>query len=229
MKLGKCGVRFAIVIPVFNEAETIRAVVSGVSVFGSVIVVDDGSTDNSGQLAHAVGALVVSHEKNRGYDQAIASGLARAVAEGFDFAITVDGDGQHESVCIENFRLELMDGGDLVVGIRDRHQRFSETVFAGLAKVLWGISDPLCGMKGYRLSRLKGIGNLSSYPSVGSELTIRAVRSCWNIRQVPVRTRDRSDNSRLGTNVYANWLIIRAMIMGVLWARAYTVKNEVGI
>ena len=213
--------RIAIVIPAFNESESISEVVKRISVFGLAIVVNDGSIDNTQQLALEAGALVVSHEVNRGYDIALASGLAKALEEEFDFAITMDGDGQHEPARIESFLCELLDGADLVVGMRDRFQRVSETLFAFFARLFWGISDPLCGMKGYRLSKLKGVGSLCSYASIGTELTIRAVRSGWNVRQVFVKTRDRKDKSRFGAGIVANWLIFRAMMLGIFLARAH--------
>jgi glycosyltransferase involved in cell wall biosynthesis len=213
--------RVAIVIPAFNESATISEVVSAISALGIAIVVNDGSHDKTEQLAREAGALVVSHEVNLGYDLALASGLAKAIEEEFDFAITVDGDGQHESARIESFLIELLDGGDVVVGIRDKFQRVSEIVFAFFASKLWGISDPLCGMKGYRLSKLKGVANLCSYMSIGTELTIRAVRSGWIVRQVAVKTHDRKDKPRFGTGFFANWLILRAMLLGLIRAQAF--------
>jgi glycosyltransferase involved in cell wall biosynthesis len=219
-------VRVAIVIPALNEAKVIASVVKEISVYGSVIVVNDGSTDDTENIARSAGALVVSHDKNYGYDAAVATGLANAMAGDFDFAITVDGDGQHSPACIEGLVLELCNGADLVVGIRDRFQRVSEKVFAYLAAVLWGISDPLCGMKGYRLSKLRGVGSLCSYPSIGTELAVRAVRSGWSVRQVFVMTRTRMDKSRLGGDFGANWMILRGMIIGLLWARGFNVKKN---
>jgi glycosyltransferase involved in cell wall biosynthesis len=221
------NVRVVILIPAFNEAEIIGAVVSTVSLFGEVIVVNDGSTDDTEYVARSVGAVVVSHEANRGYDYALATGLARAVAENFDFAITVDGDGQHDPERIQDFINELLYGADVVIGIRDRFQRISERVFAGMTKILWGISDPLCGMKGYRLSKLNASGGLCSYRSIGTEIVIRAARSGWSIRQVSVKTRDRNGRSRFGAGFLANWLIFRAMGLGLFRAKAYAPKAEV--
>lgn len=226
MKLDKRAARVAIVIPAFNEQEAISAVVSGISAYGTAIVVNDGSTDNTEHVAGAAGAIVVSHEVNCGYDNALATGLAKALAEQFDFAITLDGDGQHEPVLIESFLFELMDGADLVIGIRDRYQRVAEEAFAVLATILWAITDPLCGMKGYRLSKLKGMDSLCSYPSIGTELAIRAVRSGWNIRQVAVNTHDRNGRSRFGAGLYANWIILRAMFLGLFRAKAHTAHSE---
>ena len=229
MKFDKRAARIAIVIPAFNEQEAISAVVSGISAYGTAIVVNDGSTDNTEQVAGAAGAVVVSHEVNRGYDNALATGLVVAVAEQFDFAITLDGDGQHEPVLIESFLFELMDGADLVIGIRNRYQRVAEKIFAVLATTLWAISDPLCGMKGYRLSKLKGMDSLCSYPSIGTELVIRAVRSGWNIRQLAINTRGRNGRSRFGSGLYANWIILRAMLMGLFRAKAHTAHSEMGL
>lgn len=213
--------KVAIVIPALNEEDSIFSVVSGLLDLGTAIVVDDGSTDRTSWLAREAGAYVVTHEVNQGYDTALVSGLETAVADGFDFAITFDGDGQHDPALIRSLLRELLNGADLVVGIRNSFQRPSEKLFAGLAKILWGISDPLCGMKGYRLSKLKGVGSLCSYPSIGTELTIRAARSGWRVRQVPITTRGRKGTSRFGEGFHANRLILQAMILGLVKARAY--------
>lgn len=221
MKLPERLDKVSIILPAFNEAQTISQVISAVSIYGKPIVVNDGSTDKTEQLARSAGALIVSHDVNLGYDEALASGLARAVAEEFEFAIIIDADGQHDPSQIYNFLQELLEGADLVVGIRKRFQRISESLFAFVASILWGIKDPLCGMKGYRLSRLTSRSVLSSYSSIGTELTIRAARSGWNIRQVPVPTRNRRDKSRFGDNMLADVLIIRSMLMGLCLARSY--------
>ena len=222
MSLLTKPVKVAFVIPALNESEAISGVVMGVSFYGKAIVVDDGSTDETGKLARTAGAIVVTHDINYGYDTAIASGLARAIAEGFDIAITVDGDGQHDPSIIDSVLQEFREGADLIVGVRDKMQRVSEMLFGGITEIFWNISDPLCGMKGYRLSRLKAIGDLNSYLSIGTELTIRAARSKWEIRQVRVATYERKGISRFGSNFYANCLILRAMIFGLLWAKAYS-------
>lgn len=214
--------KVAFIIPALNEYETIANVVGSISKFGIAIVVDDGSVDETGVLARAAGARVVRHELNLGYDSALATGLAVAFAEGFDFAITVDGDGQHDTARIEIIINELLDGADLVVGVRDKFQRISEKLFAFVSWKLWGIKDPLCGLKGYCLNKFKAVDCRSSYPSIGTEIAIRAARSGWDIRQVSIMTRNRNGNSRIGSVFKANWLILRSLFLSFIYAPSFS-------
>lgn len=210
--------KVVIIIPAFNESETIGNCVNIMLNYGDVFVIDDGSTDETGCIAQLAGALVITHETNKGYDQALVSGLSRALLEEFEIAVTIDADGQHDPSMINYMIQEIYSGADVVVGVRDRFQRYSEAIFACGAKALWGISDPLCGLKAYKLSELKSIGALYTYASIGTELIIRASISNLNIKEVPVLTRAREGRSRFGSGIRANWLIIRAMFLGVLYS-----------
>ena len=87
--------RFLIVIPALNEEKTIEFVVTGASQFADVLVVDDGSSDDTGALAKSAGAHVASNGTPRGYEAAISTGLAIALSRGYQFVITMDADGQH--------------------------------------------------------------------------------------------------------------------------------------
>lgn len=205
----------ALVIPALNESRTIEEVVAGASQFGRVIVVDDGSTDETGRIAENAGAIVVKHPSNRGYDRALASGLQKAIDAGYQYAITVDADGQHRSDTIRQIFARLSDGAELVVGNRDRHQRVSEVLFSCVSHVLWRIADPLCGVKGYKLERLRSVTPLWTYDSVGTELTLIGVRSGWRVDQIPVRTNVRRGPSRFGGGIRANWIIFKALVAGL--------------
>lgn len=88
--------RVAAVIPAYNEAATIRDVVTrALTQCPHVIVVDDGSTDGTAQRLAGLGATVLRHENNRGKAAALFSGFERALADDVDAVITLDGDGQH--------------------------------------------------------------------------------------------------------------------------------------
>lgn len=205
----------AIIIPALNEAETIASVVISVGKYGTVIVVDDGSTDDTGRIASDNGAIVVRHPINKGYDQSLADGLQFASDRNFEFAITLDADGQHRANLIEPILCAFMSGHDLVVGCRDKRQRFSEMVFAWYATVVWKVSDPLCGAKGYKLSTLRVVCPLRTYDSVGTELAILASRSGWKIAQFPIIMTERVGASRFGSGIKANWKILKALGDGI--------------
>jgi glycosyltransferase involved in cell wall biosynthesis len=205
--------RIAVVIPALNEARTIAAVVAAVSACGRAIVVDDGSSDDTAELARRAGADVVSHPRNLGYDDALNSGFAHADALGCEYAVTCDADGQHNLQQIAEFIALLDEGHDLVLGVRDRRPRVSEQLFAFVARRLWGLSDPMCGMKAYRMSLYRRWRCFDSVRSIGSELAIRGAAA--GVRVVERRTvvRDRADAPRIGNSLKANFRILRAMCM----------------
>ena len=81
----------AIVIPAFNENETIIDVILSVQKYGDVIVVDDGSLDSTIESAKSTSAIIISHEKNLGYEASISSGINYAINEKYQYIITIDG------------------------------------------------------------------------------------------------------------------------------------------
>jgi glycosyltransferase involved in cell wall biosynthesis len=90
-------VSHVIVIPVFNEAASLAAVVAGARCYGPVVVVDDGSLDQSAEVAARAGAEVVRHPRRMGKGRAIRTGFESARARGADLVVTLDGDGQHDA------------------------------------------------------------------------------------------------------------------------------------
>jgi glycosyltransferase involved in cell wall biosynthesis len=208
--------RVGLVIPAFNEAETIGAVVERLKDLGRVIVVDDGSKDATADIARGRGADVVVHSVNNGYDGALNSGFSRANELGCDYVITVDADGQHPADLVPKYVAALENGADMVVGIRDHVPRISERVFQIMARVLYGIQDPLCGMKGYRIGLYRSLGWFDSYKSIGTELMLHAARGGAKIVEFPVPTRPRKGQARIGNVLRANCIIFRAAGFGLI-------------
>ncbi len=208
--------RIGIVIPALNESATIEGVVKGAIRYGTPIVVDDGSKDNTSQLATDAGAIVVSHNQNRGYDFALDSGFKKADELGVEIIITLDADGQHDPSLIQKFIDGIDAGADIVVGERHDRQRFSEHLFAWYTNFRFGIKDPLCGMKAYRKEVYNSLGHFDSYGSIGTELMIYAARNHFIFNQVFIQVRERQGKPRFGQLFTANYKIISAMLFS-LW------------
>ena len=202
-----------VVIPAFNEAGTIANVVALCNVYGRSIVIDDGSTDDTGDVAGAAGADVVRHLINKGYDAALESGFQQAAKLGCKYVITIDADGQHDPTLLAKFCSLLDAGADIVIGNRNERPRLAEVCFALLTHFLYGLRDSLCGLKGYRMSIYEKLGHFDSYNSIGTELSLFAVRNGFLMVQVPISVRERIDCPRFGRRLHANYKILRAMLL----------------
>lgn len=205
----------AIIIPAYNEAATIEQVVRKVCPFGRVIVVSDGSKDQTATLARQAGAIVVDLPQNRGYDGALDAGFETAATLDVDGMLTMDADGQHPEQLIPAFIEKLSTTADVVVGTRDRQQRLGETITCWVGKFL-GIGDPLCGMKGYRRAVYKALGHFDRQKSIGTELLLFAAKNGFKIEQINVLTRPRIGLSRFGGSYRANLAILKALCKAIL-------------
>ena len=206
--------KIAIVIPAFNEEATIFDVVQSVKEYGIVIVVSDASSDNTEQEVIRAGAVMVNHKKNKGYDGALNSGFIKAKELNCDAVITFDADGQHSSESIQEYIDLLEQGFSVVIGVRNRLQRVSESIFSWFAIRRWGIEDPLCGMKAYHIDVFNQLGFFDSYKSIGTELSIFAANQNIKIAQHRVKITGRQDVPRLGGRIFTNMVILRSLWIG---------------
>jgi glycosyltransferase involved in cell wall biosynthesis len=113
---------YLVLIPAFNEEQRIASVIAAIhnAVPGAeILVVNDGSRDNTAAAARRAGAIVVSHPFNMGYGAAIQTGYKYARDKGYDFLIQLDADGQHDPACIPALLAPVMAGtADIAIGSR---------------------------------------------------------------------------------------------------------------
>src|SRR5690554_5796804 len=108
----------SVVIPAKNEAGALRPLINrlkGISAVSEIIVVDDGSTDDTAKVSAEAGAIVVKHPYSKGNGAAIKSGARAATG---DILVFMDGDGQHRAEDVSRLLAKLAEGFDLVVGAR---------------------------------------------------------------------------------------------------------------
>lgn len=206
--------RIAILIPAFNEERTVGDVITGSLRFGDVFVSDDGSTDSTSDSSRAHGATVISQGANYGYSSALSFGLAFLLEQGYQLIVTLDADGQHDPGDIAHFVNGLMSDSDIVVGRRLKRARLMEKIFGLLTASLSNVSDPLCGMKGFRAELLQDKGELETYESVGTELLVYAIAKHYRVTTVPIIERSRADSPRFAKTLEANVLISLALAKG---------------
>jgi glycosyltransferase involved in cell wall biosynthesis len=110
-----------ILIPAYNEGQRVAAVVEGARAHGlPVLVVDDGSSDDTAAVAEVAGATVIRQPHNQGKGAALKQGFAWALEQGFDHILTLDADGQHDPAEIPLFlEANVRDAGDLLIGMRN--------------------------------------------------------------------------------------------------------------
>jgi glycosyltransferase involved in cell wall biosynthesis len=204
----------SVVIPCLNEAESIttcvvaaRAALDEGGYLGEVIVVDNGSTDGSGQLAEAAGATVIT-EPRRGYGNAYLAGLSAARGT---YIVMLDADLTYDAAELPRFIHELEDGGDLVLGNRMEgiqpgampwlHQHVGNPVLTGLLNSLFGtdVRDAHCGMRAVRRDILPQLDLRTTGMELASEMVIRAAKAGLDIRQFPIEYHRREGESKLST------------------------------
>jgi glycosyltransferase involved in cell wall biosynthesis len=205
--------KIAILIPAYNEKKTISKVINSAKKFGVPLVVDDGSTDSTYKKAKISNVIIVRHPHNRGYEESLYSGLNEAKKRKFKYVIVMDADGQHNAKFLKKYILEFSRGAELVLGYRENYQRPAEIIFSIAGKFLWGIKDPLCGMKGYKVSTLTKILLKKQTNSIGTELCIRLIKLGANFSQIPIKIIPREDCSRFGNGFILNLKMILNLLI----------------
>ena len=201
------------VIPALNEDEKIGRIVTDVSKHADyVIVVDDGSTDQTGQRAREAGAVVVKHGENKGYDRSIDDGFGKAETLGATVVFTFDADGQHFAADIPKVLAPIQSGSaDVVVGARPTKARISEYLFGMYTTIRINVGDPLCGFKAYHIDVYRDAGYFDSYSTIGTQLMLYAAKNGYDIKQVYIQHAEREDESRFGQSLGANLKIIQGI------------------
>lgn len=188
-----------VAIPAYNEEENILGVVSKASLHvNQVIVIDDGSTDKSAELAKKGGAVVLAHDINKGKGIALNTALEYVKKSNADILVFLDGDGQHNPEEIPIIIEQVLNGhADLVIGSRFLASNYIPKYRLIGQKILNMFTNFGCGIKvsdsqsGFRALSRKAIDCFSFTErglAVESEMQFLAAKYKLNIKEVPITT-----------------------------------------
>lgn len=193
----------SVIIPAYNEALSIVSVIEGLNEFkgpgDEILVVDDGSADDTARLARDAGAEVVSHPYNIGNGSAVKTGFRAAKS---NIIITMDADGQHDPADIPRL-LEYIDKYDMVVGARVKGQGargVANKVYNLLASYVTGrkVEDLTSGFRVIRADVAKRfiylLPNGFSYPTT---ITLALMKSGHSVKYVPIEAKKRVGKSKI--------------------------------
>ncbi len=200
--------RIAIVIPAYNEAKAIAPLVESVCAKGfEVIVVDDGSSDGTGELALKQGAVVLYTKERNGKGGALKMGFTYCMAQGFDALIAMDGDGQHAPSDLDAFtRCYAQTKADIISGNRMGNPQGMPLIRLATNNFMsWLISiicrqsipDTQCGFRFIKMDVLKAITIECSDFEIETEILIKAAKKGFKIASVPIQTIYRDEISKI--------------------------------
>lgn len=184
------------VVAAYNEEKYIGDVLKKIKRrIGSIIVVDDGSKDNTSKIAEENGAIVLRHVINLGKGAAIRTGCDYALKEGAKEIILIDADGQHDPEEIQNFLKALKDK-DIVFGYREFDSnmpfvfKFGNWVIRFTTKVLYGIKlkDTQSGYRAFKAETYKKVRWSVSDYSMESEMIANLGKTKLTYTEIPIKT-----------------------------------------
>lgn len=186
-------------IPAYNEEKNIAVIIQKLSeIADTVIVCNDGSTDNTGKIAEKMGAVVINHERNMGYGGAIRSLFLKARELGSDMLVTLDSDGQHriEDVMpivepiIKN-QADLIIGSRFLEGNQENIPKYRKAGIKMITKLAntsleENVTDSQSGFRAYNKNILLEITPSERGMGVSNEILIKASKKGFKIAEVPI-------------------------------------------
>lgn len=219
-----------VIIPTFNEYKEIGRIVAEVRKQNlEVIVIDDGSSDNTAVIAKDSGATVLKNEGNQGKGASLIKGFNYALDCGCDAVITMDGDGQHLPEDIPYFmRLAKYSDSGIIIGNRMQRIRnmpllrlftnkFMSWLISAVAKQK--IPDTQCGFRLIKQEVFKKVRLSTSKYETESEILIKCARLGFKIESVPIKSIYMGEKSNI--NPFIDTLRFVKFILKELWTLQY--------
>ena len=221
------GKQLLIMIPAYNEAESIGVVLNkmheaGINEIGDILVINDGSQDNTEEVVREFKVTIINQVSNMGYGSALQVGYKYAERKGYEYVIQIDADGQHDICnikmifdCLINKEHRFTETPDIIIGSRflsdsgtmkvSKIKQFAITFFRLVIKIFTknNITDPTSGLQG--LSRraftyYSGYGNFDyKYPDIN--MIIQMIMLGYNIKEIPAVMHERKTGQGMHSGI----------------------------
>lgn len=228
-KQVRASVKVCVVIPAYNEGAVVGDVIKAAKAAFAraeydfeIAVVNDKSTDNTSTVANEAGAIVIDHILNRGAGGATSTGLRYAQRKGYDYAITMDGDGQHDPkdalACLEE---SIKTQSDLTIGSRLINSKGMSRVKVlgnkGLSLITWllfgvNVTDSQSGLRVFSRRALTTLEWKSTGYEFCSEMIWRAKQSGLKITEHPIKAIYTDYSQGKGQNNWNGINIVKSLI-----------------
>ncbi|HRN96996.1 MAG TPA: glycosyltransferase family 2 protein [Candidatus Saccharibacteria bacterium] len=229
MGSAKTPLRVCVVIPAYNEGSVIGDVVAAITktfkqtpYYTEVVVINDGSKDNTGIVARKHGATVINHILNSGAGGATATGLSYAQQNDFDIAVTMDGDGQHDpNDVVRGVKEIISNNSDLLIGSRlidskgmSRVKVLGNKGLSLITFIIFGISstDSQSGLRIFSREALENLKWQTSGYEFCSEMLWRAKQQGLTINEYPIKAIYTDYSIKKGQNNWNAINIIKSLL-----------------
>jgi len=220
--------KLIIQIPCHNEAQviahTIKTLPTSIDGFEKVeyLVVDDGSSDSTSQVAELAGATVIRHEENKGYGSAIQSIIVEAKKKNADILVILDADSQHNPREIPSLVQAINKGSDVVIGSREMqkntipsYRRLGQRILSNLTYIVSRrrLSDTESGFRAYSRKAIDTLELKEKGMAISSEIVSDASRKGLKVTEVPISVSYTRDGSTMNPVKHGFGVLRRIMIM----------------
>ncbi|MBF0567629.1 MAG: glycosyltransferase family 2 protein [Nitrospirae bacterium] len=224
--------KMLIIIPAFNEEKSIGAVIAKIRhapIEADILVVSDGSTDNTAAISSRLGAHVINHAFNLGYGGALQSGFRFALNKNYDIVVTMDADGQHDPSYIKNLlEAKVRDGANIVIGTRfidsDYKAGFLKragiSMFCAIIRLYTGrtITDPTSGFQLMDKAVLSYLSHGDNFPLdyPDANMIMLLHKKKFRISETPVKMFNRLDGISMHSGIRPLIYMIRMLLAIVM-------------
>lgn len=219
-------------IPAYNEEKTLPDVLDEATKYGKVIVVNDGSTDNTTMIAARGKAQVLIHDNNLGYGTSINDLFHIAKVGNYDILITLDADGQHDPSEIPRFLKELKTS-DIVTGNRfmgkNNAPNYRKLGIKAISKFS-GIGDSQCGFRAYNKRAISTIVNNIYEQGMGASVEILKIAQTNNLKIAEIPCAIQYDKGSHSQNPFSHGFdVIRALFWSIIWEKPSRTLLPIGL